>query len=59
MGRYTNHITHSFSTDPSKPTFDDTIQTVRKMILRFHLEKLTPEEREYTIRNLREEGYIS
>ena len=59
MGRYAGKITHSFSTDPSSPTFDETIQNARKMILKFYLEKLTPEEREYALQNLKEEGYVS
>lgn len=59
MGRYAGHITHTFSEDPTRPTFDETIQQARILFLRNYLEKLTPEEREYVIKNLREEGYIS
>lgn len=59
MGRYKNHITHSFSVDPTRPTFEETIQTIRTMYLKKYLEKLTPEERGYALQNLRDEGYIS
>lgn len=59
MGRYANHITHSFSTDPTRPTFNETMQQARIMFLRNYLEKLTSEEREYALQNLKEEGYIS
>lgn len=59
MGRYANKITHTFSEDPTRPTFDETIQQARLMFLRNYLEKLTPEEREYALQNLKDEGYIS
>lgn len=59
MGRYVGHITHSYSTDPTRPTFDETIQKAREQFLRNYLEGLTLEEREYALQNLLDEGYIS
>ena len=58
MGRYANKITHSFSNDPSRPTFDETIQVARKMILKAYLEKLTDEQQKYVLQELTKDGYI-
>lgn len=59
MGRYASKITHTFSEDPTRPTFNETVQQARTLILKNYIEKLEAEERECVLHNLQEEGYIS
>lgn len=59
MGRYKGHITHSFSNDPTHPTFEETILRVKVMYLQWQLDKLQPEEQRYVLEKLKEEGLVT
>lgn len=59
MGRYAGKITHKFSTDPTRPYFDETIRQMKILYLKQQLAKLTEEQQEYFIQNLKDEGYLS
>ncbi len=58
MGRYKGHITHSFSNDPTRPTFEETMLKLRVTYLQWELDKLQPEEQRYALKKLIEEGLV-
>ncbi len=58
MGRYKEKMTHSFSTDPTRPMFDETVQMARKVFLNNYLDRLPLEEQMYMLQRLKEGGYI-
>ncbi|WP_069997789.1 hypothetical protein [Cellulosilyticum sp. I15G10I2] len=58
MGRYANKITHSFSTNPNRPTFEQTLEQAKIIYVNAVLEKLTPQQQEEFIRIGRQEGLL-
>lgn len=51
-------ITHKFSDDPTRPTFEETIARAKFIFLNDYLSKLTPEQARQVIGDLKKEGYI-
>ena len=58
MGRYAGKITHSFSTNPNRPTFDKTLERAKIIYVNALLEKMTPREQEEFIRLGKQEGLL-
>lgn len=59
MGRYAGKITHSFSTNPDRPTFVQTLEEARLIYVNALLEKMTPQEQEEFIRLGKQEGLLT
>ena len=59
MGRYVGKITHTYSTNPNRPTFEETIQMARVICVKAYLEKLTPQQQEEFIRIGKELGLLT
>lgn len=58
VGRYTTKITHSFSTNPNRPTFDKTLEQAKIIYVNALLEKMTPQEQAEFIRLGKQEGLL-
>lgn len=59
MGRYKGHITHYCSDDSTRPTFGETIHQVKTMYLQWQLDKYQPEEQQYVLDKLKDEGLVT
>ena len=59
MGRYADKITHNFSTNPNRPTFEQTLEQARLIYIHALMEKLTPQEQIEFIRLGKEGGLLT
>ena len=58
MGRYVGKIKHTFSTDPDRTTFSETITQGRIIYTNILLEKMTPQEQQEFVRLAKKEGLL-
>lgn len=58
MGRYAGKITHHFSEDKNRPTFQETVFHAQEIFLRAYIEKLPKEQRRQFIEMGKQAGYF-
>lgn len=59
MGKYAGKITHNFSTNPNRPTFEQTLKQARLIYIHVLMERLTPQEQAEFIRIGKAEGLLT
>ena len=58
LGRYEGKITHSYSKNPNRPTFTQTLEKAKIIYVNSILEKLTPHQQEEFVRLGKQEGLL-
>ncbi|MDF2595673.1 MAG: hypothetical protein K0R69_2014, partial [Clostridia bacterium] len=57
LGRYEGKITHRYSENPNRPTFEETLEMAKIIYVNSIMKKLTPREQQEFIRLGKQEGY--
>jgi hypothetical protein len=58
LGRYKGKITHSYSENPNRPTFEETLEMAKIIYVNSIMKKLTPQQQKEFIRLGKQEGFL-